>query len=210
MRSEEIRWKWFGVGYLQTRLNSWDSCGGWWHASGIPVCSIEKTTHTHSPTLESVSFLLAVSSHWSTSLVRWKSPTLKRLMAMQQCLPTNYRDWTAITMCQSPALIQNDVEVWSIIYMGSYFLELNESFMTNWWRYNSVRACIWILLSCSPHAWTSLFHFQTLTALTLTTNIWPCQSNLTSYRWREAVSGGGVGWGVLVAALRTRQEKEWK
>lgn len=24
-----------------------------------------------------------------------------------------------------------------------------------------------------------------------TTNIWLCQSNLTSYRWGEAVSGGG-------------------
>lgn len=48
-------------------------------------------------------------------------------------------------------------------------------------------AHIWILLLHGPHAWTSLFHLQTLTALTFTTNSWSCQSNLTSSRWGEAV-----------------------
>lgn len=100
------------------------------------------------------------------------------------------RDWTSITKCQSAARIQNYLEVWSIMCMYSYLLTLNKSFMTNWWRYNSVRAQTRILLSCSPHAWTSLFHFQTLTALTVTTNIGFCQSNLTSYRGRRGSDGG--------------------
>lgn len=152
---------------------------------------------------------LAVSPRWSAALVWWKSPPCYATV----CLPTNYRDWTSIKKCQSAALIQNYLKVWSIICMHSYLLKLNESFMTNWWRYNSVTArtvlwkrkremvstflqhCTWILLSFCPHTWTSLFHFQTLTALTLTRNIGFCQSNLTSYRERRGSIGGEeTGW----------------
>lgn len=56
--------------------------------------------------------------------------------------------------------------------------------------YRAVRS---YLLSFSPHTWTSLFHLQTLTALTLTINIWFCQSHLTSYGGRWGSIGGKLG-----------------
>ena len=134
-------------------------------------------------------FLLAGARRWSGGSHRPETSDCHATVY----LPANYRDPTSITKWQSAALIQNYYKAWSIIYRHSHLLKLSESL---WQMGKDIK--VWkdvymdITSMQSPCVDISV-PFPNPHCLD-TTNIWLCQSNLTSYRWVEAVSRGGSEW----------------
>lgn len=94
-----MRWKWFGVGRLQNKIEILVESCRWGHANDIPAVSFFS--------LSCLLLLLLLRA----APVRWTSPDGHAAV----CLP-NYRGQTSIRKCQSAVLIQIYFKAWSIIY----------------------------------------------------------------------------------------------